>query len=141
LFLGRIVRIALQKISGIDRAAFDPHRFCPKNSLKIREVRREPPRLEDLRPVHQGIVQVRKDRIAGKADAAQELTLLHTIAGLYGDTSGLHVHQQAIFAVLVIEHHEIADIFRVLFGRELGIPDLAGARVFEPVFRNVVNSG
>jgi hypothetical protein len=48
------------------------------------------------------------------------------------------MHKQAVLAILVIEQHEIADIFRIFAWRKFRMPDLGGVRIFKPIFRNVI---
>jgi hypothetical protein len=41
------------------------------------------------------------------------LTLLYTVAATHQYAPRLHVYEQTVLAVLVVDQHEIADVFRV----------------------------
>jgi hypothetical protein len=53
-------------------------------------------------------MQMREDRVSGEANATQLLTLPHAIARSHRYASSLHMHEQAVLAILMIEQHEIA---------------------------------
>src|SRR5581483_3770955 len=102
------------------------------------EICRYTPCFEDLRSVHQRIVKVRKDRVSGETDAAQKLALVDAIAWLYSDAAGLHVNQEAVLTILMIEQDEIANVFWILAGWNFWVPDVGGFGIFKPVLGNVV---
>src|SRR5713101_8320671 len=83
-------------------------------------------------------MRVWKDRVASKTNATQDLTLLHVIHRSYVYAASLHMHKQAVFSILMIQQHEIADVFWIFAWRKFGIPDLGGSCIFKPVFRNII---
>jgi hypothetical protein len=80
------------------------------------------PCLEDFRAIHQRMMQMWKDRVSGEANATHQLTLRHAITRFHDHAAGLHVYKPAVLAILMIEQHEIADVFRIFVGREFWIP-------------------
>src|SRR5438552_15976439 len=83
-------------------------------------------------------MQMGKDRVSSEANATHDLTLPHAITRSYGYAPSLHMHKQAVLAILVIEQHEIADIFRIFAWRKFRMSDLGGLRIFKPIFVNVI---
>src|ERR1039457_6681900 len=79
-----------------------------------------------------------KERVSSEANATHDLTLSHAITRSHGYAASLHMHEQAILAIQVVEQHEIADIFGIFARRKFWVPDLGAFCVFKPVFRNVI---
>ena len=67
-----------------------------------------------------------------------KLPRLHAIAGFHKYAAGLHMNKQAVLAILVINQHEVADVFRIFARRKFWMPNLGGSGIFKPVFRNVI---
>ena len=69
-------------------------------------------------------MQMWKDRVSSEAHATHDLTLPHAITRSHGYTASLHMHKQAVLAVLVINQDAVPDVFRVLASRKFWMPDL-----------------
>src|ERR1700739_2452110 len=104
----------------------------------MKKIDRHPPVLEQSRSAHQEIMQMRKDRVSCKADGTHLFPLLYAITGTHQHAPRLHVYEQAILAVLVVDQREIADVFRVSTCWELGRSNRSCLRVFNPVVGNVI---
>ena len=85
-------------------------------------------------------MQVWKDRVSGEANATHELPRLHAIASFHNYAAGLHMNQQAVLAILMIDQYEVTDVFRIFPRRKFWMPNLGGSDIFKPVFRNVIRS-
>jgi hypothetical protein len=84
-------------------------------------------------------MQVWKDRVSSKSYSTHLFALNHVIARVHDYRPGLHVNKQAVFAILMVDQNEIADVFGILAGREFWMPDLGCICVLEPIVRYVVN--
>ena len=54
-------------------------------------------------------MQMGKDRISGEADATHELPQFDVISAFHDHAAGLHMHKQAVLAILMIEQYEITE--------------------------------
>jgi hypothetical protein len=68
------------------------------------------------------------------------LTGLHAIASFHNYAAGLHENQQGVLAILVIDQHEITNVFRIFARRKLWMSNPGGVGIFKPVFRNIIRS-
>ena len=82
-----------------------------------------------------------KDRVPCKADSTHLLPLLYMVARPHNHASRLHVHEQAVLVVLVVDKYEVADVFRVSTSGELGMSNCCCLRVFKPVVGDVIGRG
>lgn len=79
-----------------------------------------------------------KERVSSESNATHHLTLSHAITRSHGYAASLHMHEQAVLSIQVIEHHEIADIFGIFARWKFRVPDFGAFRIFKPVFRYVI---
>jgi hypothetical protein len=79
-----------------------------------------------------------EDRVSGKADGADSLSLLHALTRAHQYAPGLHVYQQAALAILVVDQYEVTDVFRVFACRKLGMSDHPSIGIFKPVVGDVI---
>jgi hypothetical protein len=85
-------------------------------------------------------MQVWEDRVSGEANATYELPRLYLIANFHNYAAGLHMNQQAVLAILVINQDPVPDVFRVLASRKFWMSDLRCPGIFKPVVRDVIRS-
>src|SRR5580704_17086549 len=85
-------------------------------------------------------MQMWEDRVPCETNATQLLTWLNSIAGFHNYAADLHMHEQAVLTILVINQHKIPDIFRIFANRKFWMPNLRSSGIFKSVFRNVICS-
>ncbi len=64
------------------------------------------------------MMQMGKDRISGEADATDGLPQFDVISAFHDHAAELHMHKQAVLAILVINQDEVPDVFRVFASRK-----------------------